>query len=63
MMERMSRKRSLAFRDRHVEAVEGRRDEAVKANEVNQLIGTMLSKRFAGEAIERLRQRSAADKR
>jgi hypothetical protein len=39
-------KRSLAFWDRHVEPVEDRRDEAIEANEVDQLIRTMLAPKY-----------------
>ena len=43
---------SLAFRDWHVEAAEGRRDKTIGADEVDQLIRAVLAEGLDSEAVE-----------
>ena len=47
----------LPFRNRHIEAVEGRGHEAVEAHEINELVGSVLTKGVNCKSIERLGQR------
>jgi len=54
---------SFALRDRHVEAVQGRRDQGVESYEIDQLIGSMLAEGLDREAIKRLGQGAAPHER
>jgi hypothetical protein len=58
--EHRSLNRSLALRDWDIEPFQGRRNETIEADEVDQLIGTVLAERLDGKPVERLRQGSSA---
>jgi hypothetical protein len=45
---------SFAFRHRYVESVQGRRDQGVEADQIDQLIGSVLAEGLEREAIKRL---------
>src|SRR6516164_2306430 len=56
-------RRSLPLWYRDVESVEGRRDQAIEANEVDQFVGTMLPEGLDRQTIKRLWQRPTPHKR
>jgi hypothetical protein len=45
---------SLAFRDRHVEAVERGGDKAVEPNQINQLVGAVLAEGLDRQTVQGL---------
>ena len=55
--------RLFTFRHRYVEAVQGGRHEAVQANQIDQLIGSVLAESVDRQTVKWLGQDAAPDER